>query len=105
MDPAPEIVAATVARDAEDHARAMEGLSDKQSFGETIAYMIVVFVSVTLNFWLKLLGVTSSGGTVIMYPLGILAAGALLVEMHHLRRRLKAVTYLLLELDSKSNRS
>lgn len=104
MDQAPEIVAVSAARKVTDHARAIENLSDEQPMRERVAFTLVniVVISAILFFLYRVGGVAEWNP---YFAAAIIFACttpiALYMEIHWLKRRVKAITHLLLEHERK----
>jgi uncharacterized membrane protein len=106
MDAAPEIVAVSAAREVTDRARAMEALSDKRPVGAQLGcWFLFVVVGFTPLISRRLLGIDGQALDVIMVSaFAALVIILLALEIYYLRRRVTAITYLLLEQERKSNR-
>ena len=109
MDAVPEIIAVSTAREVTDRARAMEALSDKWSLGARLFLVLLIFVMCTAPIVLGRLGVvepnTQAMNVIMAFAYVVVVIVLLSMEIYYLRRRFKAIAYLLLELGSKSNRS
>jgi hypothetical protein len=96
--PAPDIVAITAVRDLSDRSRALEALSGDVPVRERVAPVLVLwaaFAAIYLNEKHHLVEIEVS---VFVAFLAILAvATGLSMAMFHLRRQVKALTYLLLQ--------
>ena len=98
MGIAPEIVAVATARDASDRNRALEALSDQRSLGERILFGLLIFAVGASMVVLARVGVLDQEPlAIVALQAAILGAVALAIEVYHLRRRVKALTYLLLQ--------
>jgi len=100
MDAAPEIVAVSAAREVTDRARAMEALSDKPSDRSRLVFGLFIFVAMfggsfivnhidAASDWKPYL----AGGIVLLFMTPVV----LYFEIRQLKRRVKALTYLLLQ--------
>lgn len=97
----PEILAVASAREAADRARALDALSDKRSPGQRMVFALVIAAVGASPFVMRRLGVSDPDSFIIGY-VGLFAA-IFALEVYHLRRRLKAITYLLLQHERKGN--
>jgi hypothetical protein len=104
MDAAPEIVAVSAAREVKDHARAIEALSDKPMsvrFGYALLCGSVGFIAMGLR---KLVGIDVQPEVFAAFAFVVLFGILAGIEIYYLRRRVTAITYLLLEQERKNNR-
>ena len=96
MSATPEIVAVTTAREASDRARTLEALSDRRSLGERIVLGLLIFAVAVSGPVLKRSGVFGADVFAMLgFQFALLIAVVLGAEVYHMRRRVKAITYLL----------
>src|SRR5258708_3795266 len=96
----PEIVAVTTAREAADRNRALGALSDQRSLGESIFFGLLLFAAAAPRPLLLHPRVVRAGAFAMLgVELCILVAVGVGAEGYHLRRRVKAITLLLLQRD------
>ena len=98
MSTVPAIVAVTTAREASDHTRALDVLSDRRSLGAHIVLGLLIFVAAASGTVLLRSGVfqTETFAT-FGVTFALVVAVVLGTQVYHLRRRVKALTYLLLQ--------
>jgi hypothetical protein len=103
MDAAPEIVAVSAAREVTDRARAMEALSDYRPLPTRLGFAVLIFVMFfSSSRIIEWLGIADQAAYVII-AFAFTASIMILLgtEIYYLRRRVKAITYLLLERERK----
>ena len=96
MGATPEIVALTTARDASEHARALEAAADERSLAKRVVPALL-FAAVLLAVLLLGRAGVFEAGSMVGFGAALLVAVTLGAEVYHLRRRVKALTYLVLE--------
>jgi hypothetical protein len=101
---APEIVAITAAREVSDRERALAALSPKWSLAERMVGGLVPMAVFFAGFLIVKYELIDIGSGVLLAFLTMLALATVLwLEVFRLRRRLNAVTYLLLQRERPNN--
>jgi hypothetical protein len=104
MSDAPEMVAVAAAREVTHRARAMEALSsDKWSLGARLglAFLMFVIYFFSTRVIVRFGNADQAPYVIIAFALAACLIAALGMEIYYLRRRVKALTYLLLQLEHK----
>lgn len=104
MNAAPEIVAVSAAREVTDHARAMEALSDNWPFSVRFGFALLCGSVGFISMIFRKLGIDAQPEVFAAFAFAVLVGIMLGIEIYYLRRRVTAITYLLLEQERKSNR-
>jgi hypothetical protein len=102
MPTVPDIVAISAAREALDHGRALEALSDQRSMGERVFLALAVLGCSAFAVLLGRVGFLDHEPlAVAAFAFAILATVLVGAEVVYLRRRVKALTNLVLQQERK----
>ena len=97
MRSVPEIVAIDAARSASDRAWALAALADYRSIRERLLLALAIFVCGASSSFVTSFGISAERAfAVSLFSFIALIALLLGVEVYHLRRRVKALTHLVL---------
>ena len=103
MPTVPDIVAISAAREASDHGRALDALSDHRPPSERVLQALTILGCSAFAVILGRLGFLDHEPlAVVAFSIGILATLLLGAEVIYLRRRVKAITYLVLQQERKA---
>ena len=98
----PELVAATIAYEAANRARAMEALSDTKPIRYRILVAVLFFVVFAAGVIVVRFGIIDIG-LAIGFEIALLVAVVLGVEVLYLRRRVSLLTHLVSEQERSTN--
>jgi hypothetical protein len=102
--PAPDIVAITAVRDLSDRTRALETLSSEISLRERVAGVLVLFAgfaAIYLNDRYHVVDIELSVLAAFLAIFGVTVVFSMAV--FHLRRQVKALTYLVLQRERENH--